>query len=104
MITPEILKQNGFTVIMPTNHKGWYWTEKNGVFLSFDIKTGTISTCHIPNKESGTGFRIHDGGEISVHEIPLIKVPNWWRGEIPKLYSSVQEFIESQKWCKPYIL
>ena len=75
--------------------------DKNFATISFDIFGVKFSSCHKPNRGSGTGFtlsHILTGEEISkelVDKFLKEKVPNWWKGSIPEFYKDFEEYLKT---------
>lgn len=75
--------------------------DKNFAFISFDIFGAKFSSCHKPNRESGTGFTLSDiltDKEISkelVDKFLKERVPDWWKGSTPEFYKDFEEYLKT---------
>lgn len=74
--------------------------DKNFAIISFDIFGAKFSSCHKPNRGSGTGFSLSDiltDKEISkelVDKFLKEKVPDWWKGSTPEFYKDFEEYLK----------
>lgn len=109
----RVLKENGFTVLVPTykeEPQTWIKFFKNGKFgaVSCSYFSGfDFGTVHKPCRECGTGYGIAQNADLTIDnaEKCLIKAPSWaYSKDVSaiKEYNSVDEFINSShnQWAK----
>ncbi len=111
-----VLKENGFTVLVPNREEksGWIKFYKNGFFGCIDCEYFggyNFGTVHKPCRECGTGFGIVQGAELlaSNAEKCLISAPNWatsTQRQAIKPYKDIDDFISSTHnlWAKYSVL
>lgn len=121
----QLLKENGFTVIMPTEKEessgkesvyNWFKfiEPTNGKFgsVTWSSYDGvTFSRIYKPSKGNGTGVRTSEGyADLTIENAKLAtQFPEWFRNsgdEEIKYYKDANDFINhlSNKWCNYYIL
>lgn len=107
----ETAKDNGFKVY----GFQWGYSEITQIFISnergvctvsADLGGLNLSSCHIPNKDFGTGFRLN---ESPLFEIPVealknaitIVKPCWANGETPIIkFKNWSEYLEKESILK----
>jgi hypothetical protein len=109
----QLLKDNGFTVLLPKKYTTWFHFFKDGKFgyVQFD-KYASFSTVHKPCKQCGTGFGVTDewsGLTIDNAIKALMFAPHWANTSdvaAVRKYNSIDEFINSSnhKWAEYYTL
>lgn len=95
----QLLKDNGFTVLIDANHPfNWVYFEKGGLFG--DVQPDGFSlfnfgSAHIPSRSHGTGLSTEQHTELTIENaIDAINRRGW--GHIPaiKHYQNVEHFIK----------
>ena len=78
------LKEGGFKCYVPeVRQKTWFYVVKGNdiAYVQYDRFCGfTVSTTHMPNSKTGTGFRVIEGKEkLTVDDVKqgFICYPNW---------------------------
>lgn len=114
----QLLKDNGFTVLVSKKHSnpiGWMTFFKDGSFghVSKERISGYhFSTVHKPCKECGTGYRMSDDfADLTIDNAieSLAFAPNWAAASDRKAirkYKDVDDFINSthNKWAEYYAI
>jgi hypothetical protein len=106
----EQIKAAGYRIFMRNRADSYaIFGDDTGVaYVQFEPMAGyTVSTSHVPNKESGTGYQI----ERHVPELTpemlrrAVKtvVPSWHRHDkAPTKYASVDAYTERDAWTRSY--
>jgi hypothetical protein len=104
------VQKAGFDVYMRDPKDSWlYYTDGTHIgCLQHNIYDGiSVSTVHIPNQKTGTGFRVESGYE-SVGKTILetaFHIPSWAAGtdrEASKPFKDIEHFLKADSWNQGY--
>lgn len=106
----DFMKAAGFHVYMRDRADSYaLFADENGIgYVQFDPMEGySVSTVHVPNRESGTGYQI--ARHVStltdriLEEAVRTVVPHWHRGDSPPLkYAGIEDYRSRGKFEAEY--
>jgi hypothetical protein len=109
--TINAIKAAGFRVFMRKVSDSYcHFTSADGLQVGYleENRLGgfNIGTTHRPNRDSGTGYRIHDGisGPLTITLLSdaFIMRPAWAHGPMPAKWKSIDEFMRDNSFNAGY--
>ena len=103
------LKEAGLTCYWSNQPQWRTWLhigDDTGVcYVQVTYGTFQLSSVHVPNRTSGTGYQLHESLSMEditpelIHEAMQIGVPHWHRGDsIPEKYTSIEDYLKRQRY------